>query len=505
MLPLILLCILSLAADNPPKPAEKAAEATDAKPAAEAGASAETAKRVELNLLGKTDAAAGESRRNENVQFNLIDNNALKDLNVRMGTTATIVTEFRVDRNYFGVEFGIRPPSPLHVPGAKASAPHGSLYESHSNSVFSARSFFQVGGVKPAHDNDYGFNFGAPLWRGAALSLDGSRQAIRGSVNGNILTPKAEERTPLTNDPSLAPIVRRFLGAYPNALPNRTDIDERMLNTNSPQSIDTDNAAGRFDQTLGDRDRLTLRYGFTGQRVDAFQLLAGQNPNTHTRSHTARLTWNRTWSAETVTDFSAGFDRLQSLLVAEPNAAGPQVTIGQVITDLGPNSNIPIDRTQNLFRYAGQIRQVRGRHAWTAGLDLLRRQVNGIESSSHRGGTLQFRNDFGRDALTNLRMGIPSRLSFALGDVNRGFRNWGMQYYAGDSWRVNSGLTLNYGLRYQPVTKPTEVTHRAVIPYSCDCNNVALRFGFAQRLPGQWGVVHGAYGLHYGEIFPVTF
>ncbi|MBI3693462.1 MAG: hypothetical protein HY238_01290, partial [Acidobacteria bacterium] len=217
------------------------------------------------------------------------------------------------------------------------------------------------------------------------------------------------------------------------------------------------------------------------------------------------LTWNRTWSAETVTDFSAGFDRLQSLLVAEPNAVGPQVTIGQVITDLGPNSNIPIDRTQNLFRYAGQIRQVRGRHAWATGFDLLRRQVNGIESSSHRGGTLQFRSDFGRDALTNLRLGAPSRLSFALGDVNRGFRNWDMQYFAGDSWRVNSGLTLNYGLRYQPVTKPTEVTHRAVIPYSCNCNNVALRFGFAQRLPGQWGVVHGAYGLHYGEIFPVTF
>ena len=52
-------------------------------------------KRTELNLLGTTDAAAGESRRNENVQFNLIDNNALKDLNIRLGTNATIVTEFQ--------------------------------------------------------------------------------------------------------------------------------------------------------------------------------------------------------------------------------------------------------------------------------------------------------------------------------------------------------------------------------------------------------------------------
>ena len=48
--------------------------------------SAETpaAERTELNLLGKTDSEAGESRRNENVQFNLIDNNALKELNQRL-------------------------------------------------------------------------------------------------------------------------------------------------------------------------------------------------------------------------------------------------------------------------------------------------------------------------------------------------------------------------------------------------------------------------------------
>src|SRR5438034_5521073 len=90
---------------------------------------------TELNLLGKVDTASGESRRNENVQFNLIDNNALKELNIRMGTSATIVQEFRPDRNYFGVEFGNSPPAPLHTPPSKAIALHGNLYETHNNSV----------------------------------------------------------------------------------------------------------------------------------------------------------------------------------------------------------------------------------------------------------------------------------------------------------------------------------------------------------------------------------
>src|SRR4051794_39345830 len=72
--------------------------------------SSESRKRVELNLLGKEDASAGESRRNENIQFNLVDNNALKELNVRLGVTATIIEQFRADRGYYGSEFG-NPPS----------------------------------------------------------------------------------------------------------------------------------------------------------------------------------------------------------------------------------------------------------------------------------------------------------------------------------------------------------------------------------------------------------
>ena len=130
----------------------------------------------------------------------LFRSNALKELNVRLGTTATIVEDFRVDRGYFGVEFGNRPPAPLHLAPARVAALHGTLYEWHNNSVFSAWSFFQAGSVQPARENEYGFSFGAPLWRRATLSLDASQQKIRGSVNGNVLVPKADERTPLAAD-----------------------------------------------------------------------------------------------------------------------------------------------------------------------------------------------------------------------------------------------------------------------------------------------------------------
>ena len=59
---------------------------------------------------------------------------------------------------------------------------------------------------------------------------------------------------------------------------------------------------------------------------DAVPIVVGQNPDTSTKSHNSRLTWNRTWSPNTVSDFSFGLDRQGALLVAaEGAAAGPEV------------------------------------------------------------------------------------------------------------------------------------------------------------------------------------
>ena len=123
-------------------------------------------KRTELNLIGKTEVQAGESRRNENVQFNLIDNNALKELNVRLGSSATVTRVFQPEFRYFGTEFGNRPTGPIHLsPASRSRDFYGGISFTHSNSIFSARSFFQVGSVKPAHENNYGFVAGLGLWR----------------------------------------------------------------------------------------------------------------------------------------------------------------------------------------------------------------------------------------------------------------------------------------------------------------------------------------------------
>ena len=85
-------------------------------------------------------------------------------------------------------------------------------------------------------------------------------------MNGNVLVPLAAERTPLTTDPATFGLVQRWIDAYPKALPNRTDIDPRALNTNSPQAIDTEASVIRLDQALGSRDRVFLQHSLPIKR-----------------------------------------------------------------------------------------------------------------------------------------------------------------------------------------------------------------------------------------------
>ena len=458
------------------------------------------------------DSSSGESRRNENVRITLVDNAVQRELNERMGASATIVREFSVESNYFGAEFGGSPSSTLHLTPNSRRSLHGSIYEMHNNSVFSARSFFQAGSVKPARSNDYGFTVTIPIGLAAALSVDGSQKKIRGNVNGNVLVPQPHERTPLDRDPitgepvdqATKDFINRMMAAYPEELPNRPDIDPRALNTNSPQSINDDVIGSRLDTDFTAKDHFALNYRFTSQEVNAFQLVGGQNPDTATKNHRAHMTWSRTWSPKTITDFSAGFDRVGSLPLPDDTSVGPLIWMASVLEFLGPGSMVPIDRARNTFQYAGRLRRAQGRHSLDAGVRLIRRQVNGFESANHRG-EFEFRDDFGHDALTNVRLGRPSRFAQAMGEVHRGFRAWDAQFFLGDRWQTTTNLTLNIGLRYQRAVAPDEVNGLSEIPYACDCNNWAPRFGFAYRLGRRWGVLRGAYGVQYGEIFPVTY
>jgi hypothetical protein len=448
----------------------------------------------------------GAAQRNQNVPVFQIDNEAIKEANIRLGNTITIVSEARVETSHYATEHG-RPAAEQVWLAAPSSAPgwHAEWFESHLNGAFNARTFFQVGEVLPSRGNVYGARFTGDLGRFGQLTWNGSQRKIRGVVNGNVLVPLANERTPLATDPATRALVTRFLAAYPGQLPNRPDFDPRALNTNAPQRIDELDTTLRWDKDTDGRGRLSLDYTPRRQRTDAFQLVAGQNPDTGIHSHRARLTYRRAFTP--ATDLAAGvaFNRVKSVLRPEPNAVGPRARLGYQFEELGPDSMFPIDRAQNSYR-AGLLlahQAAGGRHAITLGGEFARFQLNGIETSNQRG-FYQFTNNFGNTAAGNFRLGLPSMYEVSIGELARGFRNFSAGLFVADRWKINSRLQVYAGLRYGAVSAPVEVDHLTPIPYRSDANNFSPRFSLAWEAGGGW-TARASYAVSFGEIPPVTF
>jgi hypothetical protein len=446
------------------------------------------------------------AQRNENVAVYLIDTNAVKEANIRVGTTPTAVSEPSADTQHWATEHGQRPAETLSIrPQTVGPGWHGEASWAHQNSVFNARTFFQVGGVKPSHRNLYGGRVTGLVPKFGFLTVTYGQNDIRGMVNGNVLVPLENERTPLAVDPETRAIVQRFLNAYPTELPNRPDFDIRALNTNSPQRIDTLRTTARLDRDFGSRHRLLLSYGIDRQNIQAFQLVAGQNPDTALHSQNAKATWLYSPNALTQAAFTAAYQRNRSVLVSEPNAVGPRVRVGFQIEELGPDSMFPIDRAANTFRYGAAVSKLLagGTHQLTFGADLSRFQLNGIESGNMRG-YFQFTNNFGRSAIENIRLGTPSMYEISIGELSRGYRNWLTNAYVADKWKIHPRFSLYLGLRYMADTRPVEVHRMETIPYGTDANNFSPRIAFTWQ-PGRGWLARGMYTTAFSQILPVTY
>ncbi|HNY39075.1 MAG TPA: TonB-dependent receptor [Bryobacteraceae bacterium] len=445
------------------------------------------------------------AQRNENVIVFMIDTNAVKEANIRVGSTTTVITDPRAESQYFATEHGS---APSNIAGLRSqpapSGLHGDAAYSHQNSLFNARTFFQVGGVKPSHRNLASGRLTGPLpgisgfWTATYNQRD-----IRGMVNGNVLVPLANERTPLATDPAARAIIQGYLDAFPDELPNRPDFDIRALNTNAAQRIDSLAGTGRIDLLLPRRQRLMANYSIDRQRIRAFKFVAGQNPDTDLHTPRGAITWTRELSPGSDISLTASYQRGVSVLTSEPNAVGPRVRFGNQIEELGPDSMFPIDRTVNTFLYGAAFSRRSGAHSITWGGDLTRFRQHGIESNNSRG-YLQFQSNLGRTAIENFRLGLPTIYEVALGDLTREFANHTANGYLGDRWQVHSRLQLYLGLRYMADSSPVETSGIDKLPYSGDYNNFSPRLSLAWQAGNGW-VVRSMYTTSFQKIPAVAY
>ncbi|MGA2113943.1 MAG: hypothetical protein ABSH56_04240 [Bryobacteraceae bacterium] len=101
----------------------------------------------------------------------------------------------------------------------------------------------------------------------------------------------------------------------------------------------------------------------------------------------------------------------------------------------------------------------RGRHNLKFGADLTRQQINALLGIATNG-FFVFAGFPASDSFASFLLGQSVQFFQGGGDFNRGLRKWVAAGYAQDEFRLNSRLTLNFGLRYELDTPYVDIRNR---------------------------------------------
>jgi hypothetical protein len=190
---------------------------------------------------------------------------------------------------------------------------------------------------------------------------------------------------------------------------------------------------------------------------------------------------------------------------------------------LGREPFSTVDRIERRFQWTDALTWTKGTHTLKFGADVnliqLRTGKTQIITLNYGGvydfGTVSASTlglDPGDPAFSAVQaygLGLPTVFFQGVGQSDRPFDNKALGFFAQDSWKINSKLTLNYGLRYDieflPVFTPGTAINAAAekafgvvegIPR--DSNNFAPRIGLAWD---PWGngktVIRAGYGFFY--------
>jgi hypothetical protein len=200
---------------------------------------------------------------------------------------------------------------------------------------------------------------------------------------------------------------------------------------------------------------------------------------------------------------------------------------GGGVTGLSFNTTFPTYHPQNVWTLADDAFVTSGKHAFKFGILLNNYQEpsvmqKGAYGSTNSGGNIQQWVDGLSTAYTVVTPTPGTATDGILGpqyansnylDKMYSFKTFG--FYFGDDYRATSRLTINLGLRYEPMTIPHELYGRAatisnlqngsdqpsvgsLFNYNWSLRNWSPRFGFAYDVFGNGKTaVRGGFGIYY--------
>lgn len=479
--------------------------------------------------------------------------------NVLHGSLFEIMRNSAVDaRSYFNKRGSAFPSFRLNQFGGSLGGPVmlPKLYDGRNRTFFfmdyegfrSSTQAFVLGNVPTVRERTGDFTETAPIYDPLTTRANpGGTGLIRDQFAGNQIPVGRRD-----------PIAMKMINAYPlPTAPGRFN----NYSSNRVQTQSWNQGDIRIDHQITPKDLFFARY--------AIQNTQTTSPNTYPATTIAGLdkpvnlsdeasfagtsyqpakhfvaSYTRIISPTVVNDFRVGFNRYKMDYAPSDYAPGAQLG-----NKLGvPNSNVtpreqnlpifspsgylgigqtrslPIYRRENTFEELDNLTWTRGTHTLKMGIDFRRRQLTIYQTNLGNGrfnfspGLTDSRNPAGTggDSIASFMLGYATLAGHDYNFVFPGIRLNELGTYIADDWRITKKLTVNYGIRWDYFSPPSEsqnrwsnfnvttgkmdISGRNGVGLTADVKrywkNLGPRFGFAyQALPHT--VIRGGFGIFY--------